>query len=105
MSKKLFVPIVSVITLLILINCGGKTAVVDSGTYTGEIKKVEAEKREIYVILEEGKTIELYFTDQTSLTKNGQAADFSELQKGQKVTLSVERVGNRLDPLTVDILE
>lgn len=78
---------------------------VDSGTYSGKIKKVEAEKTEIYVTLDDGKTLELYFTDETSLTQNGQDVDFSTLKKDQKVEVTVEKVGKRLDPVSVKIRE
>ncbi len=85
--------------------CGEGTDVVDSGTYQGVVKEVEPEKSEIYVETADDKTLELYFTDQTTLTQNGQAVDFSTLQEGQNVEVEVERVGNRLDPIPVEILE
>jgi len=102
----------SVISLLIaavfalgFIACGGSTDVVDSGTYNGKVKKVEAEKTEIYVTLDDGKTLELYFTEETSLTQNGQDVEFSTLEKDQKVEVTVEKVGKRLDPISVKIME
>jgi hypothetical protein len=79
-------------------------AVVDSGTYTGTISEVNAEEDEIYV-KSDGNTLELYFIDNTKLTKNGESADFSALKKGQKVEVEVKKVGKRLDPLSVKILE
>lgn len=85
--------------------CGGKTDVVDSGTYEGTIKEVEAEKTEIYVETSDGKTLELYFTDETKLTQDGEEAQFSSLTEGQKVEVTVEKVGKRLDPKSVKILE
>lgn len=91
--------------LLMLTACGGNTDVVDSGTYEGAIEKVEPDKTEIYVKTVDDQTLELYFTDQTTLTKNGEKVDFSALQKGQSVEVKVERVGKRLDPLSVKILE
>jgi uncharacterized lipoprotein YehR (DUF1307 family) len=86
-------------------SCGGNTDVVDSGTYSGTIKKVEPEKTEIYVTLEDGKTIELYFIEETTLTKNGEKVDFSALAKGQEVEVEVKKVGKRLDPISVTIKE
>lgn len=79
-------------------------AVVDSGTYTGTIAEVNAEEDEIYVDAD-GKELELYFTDETTLTQGGDSAEFSALEKGQKVEVEVEKVGKRLDPLSVKILE
>jgi len=86
-------------------SCGGKTDTVDSGTYEGTIKEVEAEKTEIYVETEDGKTLELYFTDETELTRDGEKVEFSSLAEDQKVEVEVEKTGKRLDPLSVKILE
>jgi len=91
--------------IFLLSSCGETTDAVDSGTYTGEIKKVEAEKTEIYVTTDDAKELELYFTDETTLTKNGKEVEFSELSKGQKVEVEIEKVGKRLDPISVKILE
>lgn len=92
-------------TILLFFACGDSTDVVDSGTYQGTIKEVEPEKTEIYVTIDDDKTLELYFTDSTSLTRNGSEVDFSELQEGQKVEVEVEKVGQRLDPVSVKIME
>ncbi|HMB21128.1 MAG TPA: hypothetical protein VKQ10_08675 [Spirochaetota bacterium] len=105
MSKKILVVLTVILAVAFVAGCGSKTDVVESGEYTGTIKKVEADKREIYVNLEEGKLIELYFTDETELTKNDTPAEFSELAAGQKVNVTVKRTGNRLDPTAVNILE
>lgn len=92
--------------LLLMKACGGGgTDVVESGTYNGTIKEVEPEKTEIYVETADGKTLELYFTDQTTLTQDGNSVDFSTLQEGQKVQVEVEKVGKRLDPISVKIME
>jgi len=81
-----------------------KTEVVPSGTYEGEIVKVEAGKREIYVE-SNGKKLELYFTKETQLQKDGKEANFDVLAKGQKVAVTLETVGKRLDPKKVVILD
>lgn len=86
-------------------SCGEKTDVVDSGTYQGTVEEVEADKTEIYVKTGDGKLLELYFTESTMLTKNGQAVDFSEVAEGQKVEVEVKKEGKRLDPVSVKILE
>ena len=90
---------------IMLSSCGGDTTVVDSGTYKGEIKKVEPAKTEIYVTIEDDKTLELYFTDETTLTRNGAEVKFSELSKGQSVQVEVKKVGKKLEPQSVKILE
>ncbi len=92
-------------TILLFIACGESTDVVESGTYQGNIKEVEADKTEIYVTTSDNKTLELYFTETTSLTRNGNEVDFSELEEGQKVEVEVEKNGKRLDPISVKILE
>lgn len=43
--------------------------------------------------------------DETSLTRNGETVQFSELMEGQKVQVEVEKVGKRLNPVSVSILE
>ena|SRR5690606_21681532 len=90
----------------LLISCGGeKTDVVDSGTYQGTVHEVEADKTEIYVKTADGKLLELYFTESTTLTRKGEAVDFSTLAEGQKVEVEVKKEGKRLDPVSVKILE
>lgn len=90
---------------LVFTACGEKTDVVESGIYEGIIQEVEPEKTEIYVETTDGKTLELYFTDSTTLTRNGETVEFSELQEGQNVEVEVEKTGQRLDPISVTILE
>ena len=93
--------------LLFMTACGGgeKTDVVDSGVYQGTIEEVEADKTEIYVKTGDDKLLELYFTETTTLTRNGQTVEFKELAEGQKVEVEVKREGNRLDPVSVKIME
>ncbi|MGM0556776.1 MAG: hypothetical protein ACQEVA_10400 [Myxococcota bacterium] len=82
----------------------GEHAVVESGTYTGTIAEVNADEKEIYVNAD-GKELELYFIDETELTRDGETVEFSTLEKGQKVEVEIKKVGKRLDPLTVKIVE
>ena len=86
-------------------SCEEKTDVVESGTYSGTLHEVEADKSEIYVKTDDDKLLELYFTETTTLTKNGETVAFDQLQEGGKVEVEVEKVGNRLDPVAVRILE
>ncbi|MDZ7755833.1 hypothetical protein [Rhodohalobacter sp.] len=97
---------VSILTLLFLMisACGEDTSVVESGTYTGTIQEVNAEETEIYVNLEEGGVIELYFTDETTLTRDGEDVPFSSIQVDDRVEVTVEKTGQRLDPVSVVLL-
>ena len=94
-----------VFTLFFLISCGEKTDVVESGVYQGTVDEVEADETEIYVKTADGKLLELYFTDKTTLTKDGQTVPFSELAEGKKVEVEVKKEGKRLDPVSVKIIE
>lgn len=89
----------------LMYSCAQKTDVVESGTYQGTVDKVEADKSEIYVETSDGKRLELYFTDSTSLTQNGAKVSFDQLAKGKKVEVDVKKTGQRLDPIAVKILE
>lgn len=91
--------------IALLFNACEDVEVVPSGTYSGSITEVEADKDEIYVLLEDGKKIELYFTEDTELMEGNSTAPFSTLEEGQKVEVTVEKVGQRLDPIKVVILE
>ncbi len=101
--KSFIIKSLSVLSLVLFISCGQSTDVVESGTYTGTVIEVEADKSEIYVKTEDGKTLELYFIEETKLTQNGQEVPFSNLKKDQSVEVEVEKVGKRLDPLSVKI--
>lgn len=90
----------------LLVGCGGEeTSVVDSGTYEGSISEVNAEEDEIYVDVPDTGTLELYFTDSTRVMKADSSVSFDSLATGQMVSVEVEKVGQRLDPLTVTIME
>lgn len=91
--------------IVFLSSCGEKTDAVESGTYQGTVEEVEADKTEIYVKTADDKLLELYFTESTTLTRNGQTVDFSELKEGQQVEVEVRAEGKRLDPISVKILE
>ena len=105
MYTKLIKPVTIFCLVLVMAACGENTDVVESGTYRGTVKEVEVSKTEIYVSTADGKTLELYFTEQTRLTRNGQAVEFSELEEGQNVEVEVEKKGKRLDPVSVSILD
>lgn len=81
------------------------TDIVPSGTYTGEAIKVDPDEQEVYLKTEDDKTLELYFTDQTELTQNGETVAFDALSEGQTLKVQVEKKGKRLDPISVEIVE
>ena len=95
------------LAIFALYSCGSEseTDVVDSGTYEATVDKVVPEEEEIYVVTPDDKRLELYFTETTELTRNGQPVEFNALEQGQRVEVTVEKVGNRLDPVSVVILE
>ncbi|KAA8475454.1 hypothetical protein BDE36_3532 [Arcticibacter tournemirensis] len=81
------------------------TDVVPSGTYNGTADKVDPDEKEVYVKTSDGKMLELYFTEQTKLTQNGQTATFDALKEGQNLEVTVEKKGNRLEPMAVNIMQ
>lgn len=94
------------IALMLVVACGGEsTDTVESGTYKGTIQEVNAEESEIYVNISDEQTLELYFIDETELVKDTTAVPFDSLAVGQNVRVEIEKVGQRLDPLRVEILE
>ncbi len=99
--KTLFTGLIS----LLVVSCGQDVSVVESGTYSGKVVEVNTDEREIYVKLEDDKTIELYFTDSTSLMKGGKQVEFTELKKDNAVKVKVEKMGKKLNPLAVKIKE
>ena len=88
-----------------LYSCEEGTDVVESGTYMGTVDEVEADKTEIYVKTADNKRLELYFNENTTLTRNGETVAFDQLQEGQQVEVEVEKVGQRLEPIAVRIVE
>lgn len=105
MIKKLLANSLMLMLLCGFVACGEGTDVVESGTYQGVIDKVNADESEIYVVTPDEKRLELYFTEQTTLNQGDAPVEFSALQQGQQVEVTVEKVGNRLDPISVVILE
>ena len=97
----------ALLLVLFLVGCGGEesTTVVESGSYEGTISEVNAEEREIYVDVPDTGTLELYFTDSTRVLRDTVRSSFDSLSVDQKVAVEVEKVGQRLDPLTVRIME
>lgn len=84
--------------------CGEPIAVVDAGSYKGTIDKVVPEEEEIYVTLESGEQLELYFNDETELVQGGETIEFSAISADASVEIEVVREGNRNIPLRVELL-
>ena len=81
------------------------TQTVPSGTYTGEAIIVDDEQNEVYVRLNDTTTIELYFSNETQITRNGEEVEFDALEEGQTVEVDVEKTGESLKPKTVRIMQ
>lgn len=92
--------------LFLFNSCGEnkKTDIVDSGTYQGVAETVEPGEKEIYVRTSDDKLLELYFTDETILTKDGSTTSFDSLKENGNVEVTVEKKGNKLVPISVKIL-
>ncbi len=82
-----------------------KTDLVESGTYKGTAHKVDPGEKEIYVKTADGKMIELYLKPHTQIMKGEKKVAFDALSEGQKLEVKVEKKGQKLDPLTVKIVE
>ncbi|WP_324721693.1 hypothetical protein [Salinimicrobium sp. HB62] len=80
------------------------TDLVESGTYTGTATIVDSEQKEVYVQLNDTTIIELYFSSDTQIMRNGQPVAFDVLKQGQKVEVEVERSGESLKPMRVSIM-
>lgn len=103
--KKYHLILLAAALILSVAACGEETDVVESGTYTGTIAELNAEETEIYVETENDQRLELYFTESTTLTQGGNTIPFSTLEVGDNVEVTVEKVGQRLDPQSVKLLE
>ena len=90
--------------VLLAVACGEGIDVVDAGTYDATVDEVVPEEKEIYITLDEGKRLELYFTEDTELVRGGQTVAFSELSAGADIRVTVEREGNRNVPTRVEIV-
>jgi len=91
--------------LALLAACGSGIDVVDAGTYDGTVDKAVPDEREIYVSLDSGTRLELYFTDDTELLRDGRPAEFSTLSSGSDIRVTVEREGNRNVPTRVELVD
>ncbi|MEX2552089.1 MAG: hypothetical protein WD627_03690 [Actinomycetota bacterium] len=93
-----------VFVLLPLTACGEGIDVVDAGTYSATVEEAVADEQEIYVALDDGRHLELYFSEDTELLQGGEPVEFSVLGAGSSVQVTVEREGNRNVPTRVEII-
>lgn len=91
------------LVLILASGCGKNTDMVDSGTYQGVVDNVKGDPTQIFVTTEDNKTLRLYFTDETQVTQGGALVPPNQLQKGQEVRVSVEKVGQRLHVTKAEI--
>jgi hypothetical protein len=92
-------------TVLVFTGCGRQEVLVDSGTYEGTILKVKPDATEIYVALDEKRVLELYFSEDTTVSRADAEATFDALQKGLKVSVEITRTGDEMVPVSVQILD
>ena len=118
MKKLTLLPVMVFSAAVLLCSCENKKAnkkdggsaeientdIVASGTYAGTAKEVDPKEQEIYVETNDGKILELYFTNTTRLTKDGADVTFESLKKGSNLEVTVENHGNSLKPIEVKIL-
>mgnify|MGYP006279851513 CR=1 FL=1 len=96
--------ILMALTVLVCAGCGRREVMVDSGTYEGSILKINPDDSEIYVSLDEKRVLELYFTENTMVSRGEETTTFDALEKGQTVRIEVERTDDGMVPLTVTIM-
>lgn len=107
MKKAIFTSILLLFGFVLMQSCGENkdTDLVPSGTYKGKAETVDSGEKEVYVRTTDNKLLELYFTDKTTITKNGESVNFDQLQEGEMVEVQVEKKGKKLDPISVKLLE
>lgn len=107
MKKTIIALLLATSAFSILPSCGEnkKTDIVETGTYSGTAEEVDKDEKEIYVRTADNKLLELYFTETTSLTHAGAPATFDDLKEGSKVEVNLEKKGNRLEPIAVNIVD
>tara|TARA_R110002096_G_scaffold10361_3_gene40104 strand:+ start:16528 stop:16884 length:357 start_codon:yes stop_codon:yes gene_type:complete len=95
------------ISITILQICGKEkdTALVNSGTYIGIVTDAVEPAREFYVKLTNDSLVRLNFSSETTLTKNGETVPFGELKEDSKVEVKLERMEEKMNPISVKILE
>lgn len=105
MKKTLCLTILVLFASTFVVGC--RKSDVPSGTYTGTLEEVNPDEREIYVKTDDGRVLELYFTDDTVLEAGGVSVGFEALEEAKsanaKVTVEVENADGELIPNKVTI--
>jgi hypothetical protein len=92
-----------VFAVLTLVSAG---AFATASVVEGEIVKIVPAETEIYVkSKEDGKKYEYYFNKATQVFEGEKASTFANLKTGQKVRVTAQKKGKRLDPEKVEILQ
>ncbi len=108
-SKKLLVLLAIILTSITILQvCGNEkdTVLVESGSYIGIVTDVVEPAHELYVKLtNDSSLVRLNFSSETTLTKNGETVPFGELKKDTKVEVKLERMEEKMNPISVKILE
>ena len=107
-SKKLLVLLAIILTSITILQVCGKekdTVLVNSGIYIGTVTDAVEHAREFYVKLNNDSLVRLNFSSETTLTKNGETVPFGELKKDSKVEVKLERMEEKMNPISVKILE
>ena len=96
------------LAISLVVFCGWHAAAVlaapQENIVDGRIVELVPSKKEIYV-LANGVKNEYYFLPDTKVLQNGAERDFSALMNGARVKVIATKIGKRLDPKEVTILE
>ena len=110
-KKRIRTPLVFIalilISLTILQFCGKEkdTVLVSSGTYNGIVTDAVEPAREFYLKLNDDSLVRLNFIGETTLKKNEETVPFSELKEGTKVEVELEKMEDKMAPISVKILD
>ncbi|MBD3219790.1 hypothetical protein GF314_00985 [bacterium] len=89
---------------LLAVGCGGDAEVVDAGTYEGIVDATEPGAREVVVVLDDGRRVDMVVTDGTALQESGNPVDVTALESGARVRVTLDREGGRNVPTRIQLL-
>jgi len=98
-----------ILSLVLVAACGGDGGEDDqagaaAGTYEGMIDRADTTTREVVVVLDDGRRLDLVLTDGTALQESGNPVDLTALQSGTRVRVTVEREGEFTLPTRIQLL-
>ena len=95
------------ISITILQVCGKEkdTVLVSSGTYTGKVTDAVEPALEFYLKLNDDSLVRLNFIGETTLKINEETVPFSELKEGTKIEVELEKMEDKMAPISVKILD